>query len=148
MFKQITVFVENKPGRLAEVTGHLVDAGINIHALAIADTTDFGIVRMIVSNPEKAKGVLREKSFMVKTTNVVAIPMGHNPGSLNSVLRILDGAGIFIEYMYAFTSHFAEYDAIVILKLDDQENAVEKIKNTDITLLSAELLERLNESND
>src|SRR5215469_648242 len=102
MLKQITVFLENKPGRMEEVTGCLANENINLHALSIADTTDFGILRMIVSDPEKAVSVLKENDFMVKTADVIAVAMGHSPGSLNNVLCELKALDISIEYMYAF----------------------------------------------
>jgi len=146
MFKQITVFLENKPGRLEEVTGCLADEGINLHALSIADTSDFGILRMIVSDPERALKVLKERAFMVKTAEVVAAAIGHQPGSLHRVLRQLKELDISIEYMYAFTSRHREYDAIVILSLSDRETAAQKLKNADFPLLDEGLLAQLNEA--
>ncbi|MCL2488730.1 MAG: ACT domain-containing protein [Oscillospiraceae bacterium] len=145
MFKQITVFLENKPGRMVEVTGCLADNNINLHALSIADTTDFGILRMIVSDPGKALEVLKEKGFMVKTAGVIAAAIGHQPGSLNKVLRELKKLEISIEYMYAFTSRHRDYDAIVILSLSDQDAALEKLKNSGFPLLEDQLLDQLNE---
>jgi len=146
MFKQITVFLENKPGRLAEVTGCLADGNINLHALSLADTTDFGILRLIVSNPEKALSVLRENNFMVKTTEVLAVAMGHSPGSLHKILRELKELDISIEYMYAFTSRHKDYDAIVILNLSEQDAVLDKIKGSKIPVISENLLEHLNEA--
>ena len=146
MLKQITVFIENKPGRLEEVTGYLAGENINLHALSIADTTDFGILRMIVSDPEKAERVLKEKNFMVKTADVIAVAMGHSPGSLHKVLRELKALSISIEYMYAFTSRHKDYDAIVILRLNDQDIAYEKLRSSIISVLGQELLDRLNEA--
>jgi len=135
MFKQITVFIENKPGRLAEVTGCLADGNINLQALSIADTADFGILRLIVSDPETAEKVLKEKGYMVRTTEVVAVALEHSPGSLHKVLRELEILDISIEYMYAFTEHLKEYDAIVILRLNDQNKAIEKLKNSNLPIL-------------
>lgn len=145
MFKQITVFIENKPGRLAEVTGCLADENINLHALSIADTTDFGILRLIVSDPDKTEKVLKENEFMVQTTDVIAVAVGHNPGSLHKILRELETLDVSIEYMYAFTSRLKEYDAIVILRFNNQESALNKLKNSNILILGQELLTRLNE---
>ena len=139
MFKQITIFLENKPGRLAEVTNFLAEENINIHALSIADTTDFGILRLIVSDPNKTKEALKEKGYMVQTTEVVAVAMGHNPGSLHKVLKELEILDISIEYMYAFTSHLKEYEAIVILRLSEQETVLDKLKNSSITMIGQEL---------
>ena len=145
MLQQITVFIENKPGRLAEVTGCLADAGVNLHALSIADTTDFGILRVIVSDPEKAKRVLKENGFMAVATDVVAVAVGHTPGSLSKVLHELEKLDISIEYMYAFTSRHREYDALVIFRLSNQEETLERLLQSDIAVLGQELLERLNE---
>jgi hypothetical protein len=146
MLKQITVFLENKPGRMEEVTGCLARENINLHALSLADTTDFGILRMIVSEPEKAEGVLKKNDFMVKTTEVIAAAMGHSPGSLYKLLRILKSLDISIEYMYAFASRHREHDAIAVLRLADQDAVIGKLKGGDFPLLGEKLLEQLNES--
>ena len=144
MLKQITVFLENKPGRMEEVTGCLADNSINLHALSIADTTDFGILRMIVSDPQKAVNVLKEKDLMVKTTDVIAIAVGHSPGSLNKVLKELKTLDISVEYMYAFTSRHKDYDAIVIFQISNQAAALDKFNNSGIVLLGNELIDELN----
>jgi len=144
MFKQITVFLENKPGRLEEVTGCLAAAGINLHALSLADTTDFGILRLIVSDPEAALTVLRENDFMVKTAEVLAVATGHTPGSLHKVLQALSEQNISIEYMYAFTSHHKDYDAVLIFNLSDQAAAAKKLKERGIAVLGREFLSELN----
>jgi len=101
--KQVSVFLENKSGRLNEVTQILGDAGINISAFTIADTSDFGILRLIVSEPEKACEVLKQNLFSVKTTDVVLAKTSNQPGSLSKMLKILSERGSFIEYMYAFS---------------------------------------------
>ncbi|MCL1793472.1 MAG: hypothetical protein FWG34_06355 [Oscillospiraceae bacterium] len=145
MFKQITVFIENKPGRLAQVTECLSEANINLHALSIADTSDFGIVRLVVSDAGRAMEILRAKGFMTQATDVVAIATGHRPGSLHKILCELEAFEISIEYMYAFASRLKEYDAIVILRFDDQDAAIKKLKGSGIRILGGELLERLNE---
>jgi hypothetical protein len=148
MFKQLTVFLENKKGRMEEVTGCLAKNGINLHALSIADTTDFGILRMIVSNPDHALCMLRENGFMVKTTDVIAFSIGHTPGSLHRVLSILKEIDVSIQYMYAFTSRHTDYDAIVILRLEEQDTALKALSScSDIPLLSDELLDELNTMN-
>jgi hypothetical protein len=146
MFKQITVFLENKPGRIEKVTGCLAEENINIHALSIADTTDFGILRMIVSDPEKAVRVLKENDLMVKTTEVIAVAMGHSPGSLHKVLRELKSLDVSIEYLYAFTSRHKKHDAIVILSLSNQDSALQKLKSGGFPVLEEILLEELNGS--
>jgi hypothetical protein len=145
MLKQLSVFIENKQGRLSEVTGYMAEAGINIHALCIADTTDFGILRLIVNDADKAKNVLKERGLTVKTTEVLAVSLTHKPGSLAGVLRELEKTGISIEYMYAFTSRDAAYDAMVVLCLSEQEKAMEKVKQCNIQLVDAGMLNRLNE---
>jgi len=145
MFRQITVFLENKPGRMEEVTGCLARAGVNLHALSIADTTDFGILRMIVSAPGKAMEVLKAGGFMVKTTNVVAVATGHTPGSLHKVLVELKALDVSIEYMYAFTSRHKDYDAIVVLRLSGQEAAIARLQSSGFPLLDESLLDELNE---
>ena len=144
MIKQITVFIENKPGRLMEVTGALAKEKINIHALSIADTADYGIVRLIASDADRAKSTLREKGFMVKTAEVIAIAMGQSPGSLHEILRQIAALDISIEYIYAFTSRHKDYEAIVILRLNNQDSALEKLKANDIPVLGKELLDSLN----
>ncbi len=146
MIKQITVFIENKPGRLMELTGALAEESINIHALSIADTADFGIVRIIASDPDKAKSTLRAKGFMVKTADVIAVAMGQRPGSLHEILKRISALNVSVEYIYAFTSRHKDYEAIVILKLNDQDAALEKLKGCDIPILGKELLDSLNEA--
>jgi len=143
MLKQLTVFLENKPGRLEEVTGCLAGESINLHALSIADTTEFGILRMIVSDPDNALRALKESGFMVRTADVVAIAMGHKPGSLHGVLRELKTLDISIEYMYAFTSRHKDHDAIVILRLSNQDAALAKMKGGSIEILGDDLLDQL-----
>jgi hypothetical protein len=146
MLKQTTVFLENKPGRIEEVTSRLADKNINIHALSLADTTDYGILRMIVSDPEKALKALKENNFMVKTSDVVAVALNHSPGSLHKVLTELKKMDISIEYMYAFTSRHKDYDAIVILSLNSQHAALDTMKGSDIHILDENFIAHLNES--
>ena len=140
MFNQITVFVENKPGRLEEVVGILADEGINLHALSLADTTDFGIIRLIVSEPDRGVAVLKAKGLMVKTTDVIAMGMGHNPGELHAILRKLKDLDVSIEYMYAFTSRHKDYAAIVIFRLANQEAALSRLKGSGLEMLGQEML--------
>ena len=146
MLKQITVFLENKLGRMEDVTGCLAENNINIHALSIADTTDFGILRIIVAEPEKTARILRDNNFMVKTADVIAIPIGHSPGSLHKVLMELKTLNISIEYLYAFTSHHKDFDAVVILSLRDQQTAAEKlITEKNLPILDESFLNQLDE---
>ena len=133
--KQISVFIENKAGRLAEVTGFLAEAGINIQALSIADTTDFGILRLIVDDADGAKSLLKSHGLTVKTTEVITIALEHTPGSLANVLKELERENISIEYMYAFTSRSAELDAMVVLRLTNQDEALEKLKQCNVRIV-------------
>ncbi len=122
MAKQISVFLENKAGRLASVTRTLGDANINIRALSIADTSDFGILRVIVNNPDKAYKVLKEAGFTVSETEVIAVQVPDSPGGLASVLEKMSEESLNIEYLYAFLG-ISGNDALVIIKVDDIEKA-------------------------
>src|ERR1700692_1480294 len=100
--EKISIFIENKSGRLAEVTGILGNAGVNIRALSLADTSDFGILRLIVNDRDKAMTVLKEYDFTVSRTEVVAVEVPDRPGGLAGILQSLDNEKINVEYMYAF----------------------------------------------
>ena len=115
---QISVFVENRPGRLAEITEIIGNAGIDMCAMSIADTTDFGILRLIVDDPGKALELLRSAECVVSVTQVLAVSIEDQPGSLAKVLRILADAGISIEYLYAFITR-KEGNAYVVFRLED-----------------------------
>jgi hypothetical protein len=143
LITQISIFIENKPGRLAEVIGYLGKENINIHALSIADTTDFGILRLIVSDAGQAWNILKSRGLTVKQTDVIAVALRHKPGNLAHVLEELEGKNISIEYMYAFTSRSKVHDAMVIFRLDHQDEALERIKGCDIEIIGAEALQRL-----
>src|SRR5512141_2329094 len=120
--EQISVFLENKAGRLAEVTRVLGEAGINIRALSLADTTDFGILRLIVDQYDKAREILKDKGFTVGKTEVVAVEVPDRPGGLGLVLQILATAGVNVEYMYAFVQHSGK-NAVIIFRFDNLEQA-------------------------
>ena len=134
LIKQISVFVENKPGRLAEITGVIADSGIDIRALSIADTTDFGILRLIVDKPETAEKALRDAGLTVSVTNVIAIGIDDVPGSFASAMKTLAGAGIDVEYMYAFISRDTK-KAYVILRVGDNEKAGQVLTANGVELL-------------
>ena len=123
--KQISIFVENKEGRIKKAIDTLGKENINIRALSIADTTDFGILRIIVDNPDKAKLVLKGMGVISKTTEVIAVYIDDRSGGLAKVLKIVTDAAIGIEYMYAFLGR-TEGKALMVLKADD-EAAVEKV---------------------
>jgi hypothetical protein len=137
--EQISIFLENKAGRLAEVTGILGKAGINIRALALADTSDFGILRLIVNDHEKAKQVLKEHEFTVGRTEVVAVEVEDRPGGLNSILQILFENGINVEYMYAFVQQSGQ-NAVLIFRFDDIDNAVDVLMQNGVTVIGGQKL--------
>jgi hypothetical protein len=122
IIQQISVFVENKPGTMGEVLTVLKDKSINLRALSLADTADFGIIRLIVKEPEKVGALLREAGFTVKTTPVLAIKVPDDPGGLFEQVQKLSSAGINIEYMYAFAANGGS-EARVVLKVDDLERS-------------------------
>ena len=137
LVKQISIFLENKSGRLAEVTHVLGKNNINISALSIADTTDFGILRLIVNKPEEAEKILRESEFTVSCTDVIAIAVKDEPGGLAIALKILEKASISIEYMYAFVGKTTN-QALVILRVEELQKAINILTENDIRVLSSE----------
>lgn len=134
IIEQISVFIENKSGRLNEVMAILGDNDINVSALSIADTADYGIVRMIVTDPEKAVKLLKEQAFSVRITPVICCKTPNKPGGLKKMLNYLDEDGISIEYMYAFS---VGEDASIILKTEDCNKSIESLKAHQMELLSA-----------
>jgi hypothetical protein len=137
--EQISVFIENKSGRLAEIARILGEAGINIRALSLADTSDFGILRLIVNDREKAKIVLKENGFTVSKTEVVAVEVPDTPGGLYRILRMLDSEGINVEYMYAFVERSGE-NAVIIFRFDETEKAINTLMEKGFTVLEGEKL--------
>lgn len=121
--EQISIFIENKTGRLAEVTEVLGDADISIRALSLADTSDFGILRLIVDKPDEAIAELKGKGFTVSKTQVVAVEVPDKPKGLNGILTILDKGGINVEYMYAFVERSGD-NAVIIFRFDNAEEAI------------------------
>ncbi|NPV26567.1 MAG: ACT domain-containing protein [Firmicutes bacterium] len=140
--KQISIFLENKAGRLARVTRVLGDHGINIRALSIADTADFGILRLIVNQPEQAYQVLKEAGFTVSETEVIAVEVQDSPGGLATVLEAMGEAGINIEYLYAFVSKPAD-DALVVFRVENPAAAMVILNEKGIRTLSGEEVYRL-----
>ncbi|MEW5762983.1 MAG: ACT domain-containing protein [Bacillota bacterium] len=129
--KQISVFLENKSGRLAAVSRILGANDINIRALCIADTSDFGILRLIVNDPERAHDVLKEAGFTVSATSVIAVQVPDRPGGLAEVLSVLEEAGLNIEYLYAFVTKISG-QALVIFKVEDVDRAAELLRTNGI----------------
>jgi len=120
--RQISIFLENRPGQLSQICRDLADAGINIATLSLADTSDFGIVRMIVDDHERAKAVLTEKGHVVNVREVVAVCVPDQPGGMAEVMQILDDAGANIEYSYAFAFHRGE-KAVLVFRFSDNAKA-------------------------
>ncbi len=142
MAKQISVFLENKAGRLSHVTRVLGEAGINIRALSIADTSDFGILRIIVSDPEKAYRILKEANFTVSETDVIAVQVPDSPGGLAAVLEQMSDGNLNIEYLYAFLGTSGN-DALVIFKVEDIERARQTFIEKGIPFLDEQKLYKL-----
>ena len=140
--EQISVFLENKSGRLAEVTKVLGDAGVNIRALSLADTSDFGILRIIVNDTEAAKDALKKNNFTVGKTDVVAVEVPDKPGGLAGILEILKDENINVEYMYAFVERSGK-DAVIIFRFDDIDTAIDVLTKKGVVVLPGEKVYQL-----
>ena len=132
--EQISVFLENKPGALAEVTRILGESGVNIRALSLADTKDFGILRLIVNDNEKAREILGRKGLTVRKTEVVAVEVPDRPGGLAEILKILSEASINVEYLYAFVQQSGE-NAIIIFRFDETDRAISVLSGKKVRIL-------------
>ena len=137
--EQLSVFVENKPGKLVEALETLSAAKIDLRALSLADTADFGILRIIVDSPADAVKALKDEGFLVKSNDVIPISISDRPGGLASVLRVLADNGVDVEYTYAFVAH-ANEEAHVIVRVADNDSAIKVLNDHDIPLLTAERL--------
>lgn len=135
--QQISVFLENKYGRLAKVTEVLGQNGINIRALSIADTSDFGILRLIVNKPEEANKILKSAGFTVSITDVIAVEMDDHPGGLARVLKILETSGVNIEYLYAFLQKSSQ-DALVVFRVEQLDEAIEVLLKNNINVIKGD----------
>ena len=135
--KQLSVFVENQLGRLSEITDVLARRDIDIRALSIADTTNFGILRLIVNHPSRAETALKEQGFTVSQTDVIGIGIEDKPGGLTKALAVLRDAGIGVEYMYAFVSK-SDATAFVILRVEDNDQAQKVLEERGVTILRGE----------
>jgi hypothetical protein len=140
--KQISVFLENKKGRLAEVTKTLSHEKINIRALSLADTADFGVLRIIVDNVDRSLAVLKSHGFVAQVTEVIAVEVEDRPGGLARILEVLDQDNVNVEYMYAYVEKSRE-NAIVICRIDDRERALQVLEKNGIATLNAEALKAL-----
>lgn len=134
---QLSIFLENKEGRLLHTLDIIEKLNINIRALSIADTSEFGILRLIVTNPTIVKEKLEEKDFIVKITKVLAVSINDEPGGLNKILRVLDDNNINLEYLYAFVEQ-KTYNAIVILKLENMDEGLKVLKEGNADIISSE----------
>lgn len=142
LIDQISIFVANQPGRLTEITSILANAGIDIRALSLADTTDFGILRLIVNDPVGAEEALKKHGLTVRKTKVIAAKLDDAPGALHRVLKILTNCGISVEYAYAFITRKND-DACVILRVEENEKAVQTLSANGINLLEAEQIYKI-----
>ncbi|HML06246.1 MAG TPA: ACT domain-containing protein [Methanobacterium sp.] len=134
--KQISIFLENKKGRLWKALSILREADINIRALSIADTSEFGILRLIVPDPEKAKSILETENFVVKINEVIAVEVHDEPGGLEKILEILNKADINVEYIYAFVEKKGE-KAIVVLRTEDIDAGIKALESVGINIISS-----------
>lgn len=135
--KQLSIFLQNKKGRMRNALDVLANAGFNIRALSIADTSDFGILRLIVPDPDKAKELLEENNFVVKMGDVVAVEMSDQPGGLSTILGMLDDSDINLDYLYAFVDE-KEERAIVLLHPEDIKAGVDALRKGGATIIPSE----------
>lgn len=140
--QQISIFLENKAGRLSEVTRILAEAGINIRALALADTSDFGVLRLIVDDNAGAEAALKKGGFTVKKTPVVAALVSDRPGGLHGILDLLTNAGINVEYMYAFVAQSGN-NAIMIFRFDKTDEAAAILAENAVEIIAGEALYKM-----
>src|SRR5512136_1304171 len=140
--KQISLFVENKPGRMAKVSKNLSDAGVNIRALTIAEAGDFGVIRMVVDDPEKGYKVLHDNGFTVSTTDVLAVEMKDTPGGLYEIVNTLGENNINVDYAYAFVTAKAER-AMLILRVDDIARAKQVLGEKKVKIATKEEIQSI-----
>ena len=133
--KQITVFVENKQGSLVSITDTLAKNEVNIRALSIAETEDFGVLRMIVNNEDAAEKTLADNGYLIKVTDVVGVKIGDQPGKLTSALKVLDNADINVEYLYAFMARTDKH-AYVVLRVEDNAKAETALEDAGFHLVT------------
>jgi len=139
---QISVFLENKAGQFAEVASILAEADINIKAISLADRSDFGVLRIIVNENQKAAAALKSNGFSVTQTDVVAVAVSDRPGGLHHILAKLDQANLNVEYIYAFVRQRLD-KAVMIFKFEDNDLALDLLKSNNIAVLSEKELHAL-----
>jgi hypothetical protein len=140
--EQISIFIENKSGRLAEVTRVLSEKQVGIRALSLADTSDFGVLRLLVDNTDLALETLKQEGFTVSRTEVVAVEVPDQPGGLHRILLVLDAAQVNIEYMYAFAERNAD-NAVIIFRFDEIDQAIRVLQKQGINVIAGEKLYNL-----
>ena len=134
--KQLSVFIENRSGRLEQVTHILKENNINIISISLADTSDYGLLRLILSDPDKAITILKEHNFSATITNVIAVKFTYHVGQLSELLTIFSNANVDIEYMYSLTS--GKNNASIVFKTNSQQKALDTISESSFELLSPE----------
>lgn len=139
---QLSVFLENRTGRLADIATTLGDIGVNIRAMSLADTTDFGVLRLIVNDTAKARQVLKDLGFAVRLTEVLAVEIPDRPGELGRLLRIIEQAALNVEYVYGFVEKNSD-NAILIFRFDDLDRAISAIQAKGIRILDDSRLSSL-----
>ena len=142
MLKQLTVFVENKQGTLVDITDTLATNGVNLRALSIADTQDFGLLRLIVNDNDTAASVLQEKGYILKITEVIGVKIGDHPGKLSTALSVLAQAGVNVEYLYAFMAR-TEKHAYVVIRPTDNAAAEKALEAANFHLITDADVEKL-----
>ncbi len=133
--RQLSIFLENKKGRLFEVSDILAKNGINIRALNIAETDDFGVLRLVVDHPDNALDLLKSSGFVANTTDIVAVEIDDKPGGLSIVLKTLAQADINVEYMYGFVEKRSN-NAIMVFRFESPENAIKVLKGANIVIIN------------
>ena len=137
--KQISIFLENKAGRLADVTGILADAGVNIRTLSLADTSDFGVLRLIVDDTETAVRVLTDKGITARETDVVAVEVQDKPGGLHRILDLLQKNEINVTYMYAFVQQSGS-NAVMVFRFDQSDRAIKVLSENGVTVIDGDTI--------
>lgn len=142
VIKQLSVFIENREGRLERVTETLKENNINIASFSLADTSEYGLLRMIVSDPEEGRMALKEEGFSASLTDVIAVKIAQKPGTLHEVLKALSDAGLSVEYMYTLAT--AGKDTSIIMKISDLNKALQTLESSGYEICSAKEAYELN----
>lgn len=138
LIKQLSVFIENKKGHLAGITKVICDAGIDLRALSVFDSSEFGILRLVVNDPYKAAELLKEAGHVVKMTDVLAIEPEDRIGAMHTIFKVLSNADINVEYVYSFVMRNQGFMPLVIMKTSDQEKAIDVLKTSGVVVLPKE----------